>query len=825
MIEYNVEKKKVEEAIQQVYRDFALKYGEIQKSELSEVEKLEQIDYLLEVAISKDEILRNTRSLSELSSQDKEDLEIKEESETKKVDTNVIDTLVSVYAKRAKIPSNRINGMGILDGITLRGEEELEEIDTSAFEEELRQYFTEHYFDLLSNGYNNFLSDVTEVSDNTSSKNGELIEMAIKHGLDPKKFNCFGYQLTVQDGLVAEEDSILGSSNIFYASPEAINKRIYDLYSETLFQEQKSNGKDFFLNDGRKLKNVYITYAEKNEIEIQDKDVLEELPIDMNKVQGIATYINRVLNENGTISNDMTEEFTDEIQKDYSKIMNLTSFNFGELETVKRVSNDSYMSLYLNINDDNIIKKDEFSPDIAYGTPEYLKGEYQRVMSEIARLSHTDAFKEGDFFDVEEVNKQKEALRRYITENGIEGIDISIPEVKIDHQRTEMIANAILSKYGGKYEDKEGMKAKILKKIEDRYPEMFYERQVIGLNDLVGEELKEMGKSFVDERLYMQKDFVYIGDHMGFDTQCLYATPEALLDKIAALDEKISTSDFSSDEKRIRETLANYAKDNKFKIEIPDVKSVEQRRKQEQDIFSFKGSELTFFDRDMLPDDPTARPKIELEDTMFDAIYKISEGVPGAMVGITKLMESDEAGFMLLLGLDDMNIRGSQVWEAYKYLYNEDAKKFAKAVKNRDKNMVDFINQEMASVGGEKAVTGGASFDRNKNPNKYRFTELEVEQLKTQKQERIEKQRKAREKMIANSPVKKKSLGQKKREERDAKRKAYRERLIAMGKKSIGDLDEELTDLQAKEQQAKELCEQYEEQLGGKNARKNKRIF
>ena len=817
MIEYNVEKKKVEEAIQQVYRDFALKYGEIQKSELSEVEKLEQIDYLLEVAISKDEILRNTRSLSELSSQDKEDLEIKEESETKKVDTNVIDTLVSVYAKRAKIPSNRINGMGILDGITLRGEEELEEIDTSAFEEELRQYFTEHYFDLLSNGYNNFLSDVTEVSDNTSSKNGELIEMAIKHGLDPKKFNCFGYQLTVQDGLVAEEDSILGSSNIFYASPEAINKRIYDLYSETLFQEQKSNGKDFFLNDGRKLKNVYITYAEKNEIEIQDKDVLEELPIDMNKVQGIATYINRVLNENGTISNDMTEEFTDEIQKDYSKIMNLTSFNFGELETVKRVSNDSYMSLYLNINDDNIIKKDEFSPDIAYGTPEYLKGEYQRVMSEIARLSHTDAFKEGDFFDVEEVNKQKEALRRYITENGIEGIDISIPEVKIDHQRTEMIANAILSKYGGKYEDKEGMKAKILKKIEDRYPEMFYERQVIGLNDLVGEELKEMGKSFVDERLYMQKDFVYIGDHMGFDTQCLYATPEALLDKIAALDEKISTSDFSSDEKRIRETLANYAKDNKFKIEIPDVKSVEQRRKQEQDIFSFKGSELTFFDRDMLPDDPTARPKIELEDTMFDAIYKISEGVPGAMVGITKIMESDEVGFMLLLGLDDMNIRGSQVWEAYKYLYNEDAKKFAKAVKNRDKNMVDFINQEMASVGGEKAVTGGASFDRNKNPNKYRFTELEVEQLKTQKQERIEKQRKAREKMIANSPVKKKSLGQKKREERDAKRKAYRERLIAMGKKSIGDLDEELTDLQAKEQQAKELCEQYEEQLSEKN--------
>ena len=123
----------------------------------------------------------------------------------------------------------------------------------------------------------------------------------------------------------------------------------------------------------------------------------------------------------------------------------------------------------------------------------------------------------------------------------------------------------------------------------------------------------------------------------------------------------------------------------------------------------------------------------------------------------------------------------------------------------------------MASVGEEKAVTGGASFDRSKDPNKYRFTEMEVEQLKTQRAERLEKQRKAREKMLANSPTKKKSLGQKKREVREAKRKAYRERLIAMGRKSIGELNEELTDLQTKEQQAKELCEQYEEQLPEKN--------
>ena len=85
--------------------------------------------------------------------------------------------------------------------------------------------------------------------------------------------------------------------------------------------------------------------------------------------------------------------------------------------------------------------------------------------------------------------------------------------------------------------------------------------------------------------------------------------------------------------------------------------------------------------------------------------------------------------------------------------------------------------------------------------------------MRAQREERLEKQRKAREKMIANSPAKKKSLGQKRREEREAKKKAYRERLIAKGKKSIGELDEELTTLQDKEKQAKELYNQYEHQL------------
>ena len=43
MFRYNVEQKKIDNARQQLYNKFALKYGEIQKAELSDSEKEEKI--------------------------------------------------------------------------------------------------------------------------------------------------------------------------------------------------------------------------------------------------------------------------------------------------------------------------------------------------------------------------------------------------------------------------------------------------------------------------------------------------------------------------------------------------------------------------------------------------------------------------------------------------------------------------------------------------------------------------------------------------------------------------------------------------------------
>ena len=496
--------------------------------------------------------------------------------------------------------------------------------------------------------------------------------------------------------------------------------------------------------------------------------------------------------------------------------MNLQWYSFGDLESVKGiVGENAYIDgLHLKLEEDSITRPDEFRPDIAYATPEYLKSQYESVMAKVKELHSNNAFIDSKF-DILKVNKEKQALRRYIQENGVEGIDISIPQVEIDSDKTNMIADAIMEQYGAEYDDKESIRARILSKLEDNWSEIVTEYQCMDVNDLFKDELKEMGHMHAMETLYVKDDFIYLGDYSNFRARCIYATPEALKNNISALDSKISSRDICFEEEEARKVLEKYAKEQGIDLDIPDVETVKARRQQEKEMFSFGGG-FGRFSTEFMPDDPTARPKLDLNDTMIETIMKMTDGNPGAIVGLTSMLKADKTGGMLLLGLDDMNIRGSQIWEAYKYLYNEDGEKFAEAVSKRDQKMVDFINQELASVGGEKAVTGGASFDRHKTPNKYRFTEEEVEQLKQQREERIAREKEQREKMLANSPAKK-NRGAKKRAEREAKKQAYRQKLIAMGKKSLGELDEELTDLQGKEQQAKELCEQYEQQLPDKS--------
>ena len=91
----------------------------------------------------------------------------------------------------------------------------------------------------------------------------------------------------------------------------------------------------------------------------------------------------------------------------------------------------------------------------------------------------------------------------------------------------------------------------------------------------MGEELKEMGKDFSDKNLYMQKDFKYL-------YACQICEPLIFISSNPNKSIQPFLSDFiicaiptiTFEEKRIRETLVNYAKDNNFEIQISNVESV-----------------------------------------------------------------------------------------------------------------------------------------------------------------------------------------------------------------------------------------------------------
>ena len=124
------------------------------------------------------------------------------------------------------------------------------------------------------------------------------------------------------------------------------------------------------------------------------------------------------------------------------------------------------------------------------------------------------------------------------------------------------------------------------------------------------------------------------------------------------------------------------------------------------------------------------RPKIELTDSTQDVFVKMSEGNPGALTVLMDMFNGDPNNVLLVLSLDDMNIRGPQIWVGYKdycgAMREGDEKppskeeilaRFMKAIEDRDPEMVKAINDECIydnQFGSfkEVAVTSGASFKR-----------------------------------------------------------------------------------------------------------------
>jgi len=92
----------------------------------------------------------------------------------------------------------------------------------------------------------------------------------------------------------------------------------------------------------------------------------------------------------------------------------------------------------------------------------------------------------------------------------------------------------------------------------------------------------------------------------------------------------------------------------------------------------------------------------------------MAEGSIGALTTLMEMYKSDPAtATMNILLLDDMNIRGTQIWVGYKDHCEQDMEKFVKAILDKDTNMIKCINEEgLKGNHSHKAVKQGASCRR-----------------------------------------------------------------------------------------------------------------
>lgn len=97
------------------------------------------------------------------------------------------------------------------------------------------------------------------------------------------------------------------------------------------------------------------------------------------------------------------------------------------------------------------------------------------------------------------------------------------------------------------------------------------------------------------------------------------------------------------------------------------------------------------------------RAKLNINCRAIDTIVQMAEGNPGAATVLTDLFRVNP---IHILDLDDMNIRGEQIWVAYRAHCNGSLAALAECLTSRDRRMVETVNKACPN---HKAVTGGAS--------------------------------------------------------------------------------------------------------------------
>jgi len=110
------------------------------------------------------------------------------------------------------------------------------------------------------------------------------------------------------------------------------------------------------------------------------------------------------------------------------------------------------------------------------------------------------------------------------------------------------------------------------------------------------------------------------------------------------------------------------------------------------------------------------RHKIQFDGDIQAVMREVSEGHPGTMSLLQTMFDrGDDALRELCVNLDDMNMRGKQVWVAYSQCCDNTIDLFFKMVNERDPGMIIYVNSMCASVGAKRSHlavnSGGAGHD------------------------------------------------------------------------------------------------------------------
>lgn len=90
-----------------------------------------------------------------------------------------------------------------------------------------------------------------------------------------------------------------------------------------------------------------------------------------------------------------------------------------------------------------------------------------------------------------------------------------------------------------------------------------------------------------------------------------------------------------------------------------------------------------------------ARQPIHWDDSLREVMLKMAEDNPSAMRVLMKILgKFGYGGLSLILQMDDMNIRGKQIWVGYRYHCDADISQFIRCIRERDPQMIETINRE-----------------------------------------------------------------------------------------------------------------------------------